>query len=166
MNSSLPFSFKTGSEAKAEANYLSHEASREERGCFMVYHPTCLDVLIVNDKMDKRKLKHSARLLEISNSLTSTNLEGLKFLCRDVIPAGRAEKITRPFELFSALEQLNMLSEKNRIFLAAILNIIGRIDLSNKLLQIQGKKNVLSLFNEILCLIFIAKSSLHETISW
>lgn len=78
-------------------------------------------------------------LLELSNSLTSSDLEGLKFLCRDVIPAGRAERITRPFEFFSALEQLNMLSEENRDFLASKLIAINRNDLRNKLLGIQGK---------------------------
>ena len=78
-------------------------------------------------------------LLELSNSLTSSDLEGLKFLCRDVIPAGRAERITRPFEFFGALEQLNMLSEENRDFLASKLIAINRNDLRNKLLGIQGK---------------------------
>ncbi|KAL9959172.1 hypothetical protein ACROYT_G036266 [Oculina patagonica] len=81
-------------------------------------------------------------LLELSNSLTSSDLEGLKFLCREVIPAGRAEKITRPFEFFSALEQLNMLSEENRDFLASKLIAINRNDLRNKLLGIQGDQNV------------------------
>lgn len=85
-------------------------------------------------------------LLDLSNSLTSTDLEQLKFLCRDVIPAGRAEKITRPFEFFSALEQLNMLSEENRDFLASKLIAVNRNDLRNKLLGIQGKNiNFLSL---------------------
>jgi len=85
-------------------------------------------------------------LLDLSNSLTSTDLEQLKFLCRDVIPAGRAEKITRPFEFFSALEQLNMLSEENRDFLASKLIAVNRNDLRNKLLGIQGKNiNLLSL---------------------
>lgn len=80
-------------------------------------------------------------LLDLSNSLTSSDLEQLKFLCRDVIPAGRAEKITRPFEFFSALEQLNMLSEENRDFLASKLIAVNRNDLRNKLLGIQGKKS-------------------------
>ena len=78
-------------------------------------------------------------LLEISNNLTSTDLDGLKFLCREVIPAGRAERITRSFEFFSELEHLNMLSEENRDFLASKLIAINRNDLRNKLLGIQGK---------------------------
>lgn len=86
-------------------------------------------------------------LLDLSNNLTSTDLEGLKFLCRDVIPAGRAERITRPFEFFATLEQLNMLSEENRDFLASKLIAINRNDLRNKLLGIQGRNiNLLSLY--------------------
>ena len=46
-------------------------------------------------------------LLELSNSLTTADLQELKFLCGDVIPAGRLERINRGFELFGALEQLN-----------------------------------------------------------
>jgi len=80
-------------------------------------------------------------LLDLSNSLTSSDLEQLKFLCRDVIPAGRAERITRPFEFFAALEQLNMLSEANRDFLASKLIAVNRNDLRNRLLGIQGKNS-------------------------
>lgn len=82
-------------------------------------------------------------LLEISNSLTTPDLQQLKFLCGDVISAGVAERITRGFELFSALEQRNMLSEKNRDFLASKLIAIKRNDLRNKLLGIQGDRNVM-----------------------
>ena len=78
-------------------------------------------------------------LLELSNSLTTADLQKLKFLCGDVIPAGRLERINRGHELFGALEQLNMLSEKNRDFLASKLMAVNRNDLRNKLLRIQGK---------------------------
>ena len=79
-------------------------------------------------------------LLELSNSLTTSDLKELKFLCGDAIPPGRAEKITRGFELFGVLEQLNMLSEENRDFLASKLIAINRNDLRNKLLGIQGRR--------------------------
>ena len=91
-------------------------------------------------------------LLELSNSLTISDLQELKFLCGDVIPAGSAERITKGFELFGALEQRNMLSEENRDFLASKLIAIKRIDLRNKLLGIQGK-NLLKQVN-----IFLSKS--------
>ena len=78
-------------------------------------------------------------LLELSNSLTTENLQELKFLCADVIPAGRLERITQGIELFGAMEELNMLSEENRDFLASKLIAVNRNDLRNKLLGIQGK---------------------------
>ena len=56
-------------------------------------------------------------MLELSNSLTTADLQRLKVLCGDVIPAGRLESINQAIELFGALEQLNMLSEENRDFL-------------------------------------------------
>ena len=101
-------------------------------------------------------------LLELSNSLTSSDLEGLKFLCRDVIPAGRAERITRPFEFFAALEQLNMLSEENRDFLASKLIAINRNDLRNQLLGIQGMDHV-----NVIChmkLLFVLTTKIHVAI--
>ena len=82
---------------------------------------------------------YRALLLNISNHLTSEDVTGLKYLCVEVIPAGRAEKITRAFEFFSELERLNLLSEENRDFLASKLIAINRNDLRNKLLGIQGK---------------------------
>ena len=82
---------------------------------------------------------YTSLLLELSNSLTTTNLQKLKFLCGDVIPAGRLERINRGIELFGVLEQLDMLSEENRDFLASKLIAVNRNDLRNKLLGIQGK---------------------------
>lgn len=76
-------------------------------------------------------------LLELSNSLTTENLQELKFLCADVIPAGRLDRITQGIGLFGAMEQLNMLSEENRDFLASKLIAVNRNDLRNKLLGIQ-----------------------------
>ena len=52
---------------------------------------------------------YTSLLLELSNSLTTANLQKLKFLCEDVIPAGRLERINRGIELFGVLEQLDML---------------------------------------------------------
>ena len=82
---------------------------------------------------------YTSLLLELSNSLSTANLQKLKFLFADVIPAGRLERINRGIELFGALEQLDMLSEENRDFLASKLIAVNRNDLRNKLLGIQGK---------------------------
>ncbi|XP_078344509.1 uncharacterized protein LOC144630097 isoform X2 [Oculina patagonica] len=83
-------------------------------------------------KMSDRQ--HRRRLLEIAKSLISSDLDDLKFLCKDLIPAGEGEKITRPLEFFDRLEQLNLLSENNLGFLAEKLTDIKRIDLSCKLI--------------------------------
>ena len=95
-------------------------------------------------------------LLELSNSLTSSNLKQLKFLCRDVIPDGTAEKITTPLEFFVFVEQLNILTDSYRDFLASKLREIHRNDLCEKLLKKQGKMH--SLFNTGLLLLFVAST--------
>ena len=79
------------------------------------------------------------RLLEISDSLVSPELKKLKYICIDCIPEGKAEKIEDAFELFLALEHGGKLSPKYRDFLASKLIAINRIDLKNKLLEIEGK---------------------------
>ena len=78
-------------------------------------------------------------LLELSNSLSIADLQDLKFLCGDVIPAGRLERIAQGIELFGAMEQFDVLSEENRDFLASALIAVNRNDLRNKLLEIQGE---------------------------
>ncbi|XP_048575655.1 mitogen-activated protein kinase kinase kinase A isoform X2 [Nematostella vectensis] len=77
-----------------------------------------------------------ALLLKISDELTSENFSSMRFVCRDVIPAGRLEHFRRPIDMFVEFERLNRLDEKNRDFLASILVQIGRPDLRNLLLEI------------------------------
>ena len=77
-------------------------------------------------------------LLEISNEITNEDLAKLKFLCGDVIPFRTLEGMSKPFELFIALQQGNLLSEQNREYLASKLSYVNRVDLSNKLLGNQG----------------------------
>jgi hypothetical protein len=80
-----------------------------------------------------------ALLLDIAQHLRQDELNRLKFACSGFIPAGRAEFITRPHELFLELERMGKLSENNRDFLAVTLIKIGRNDLRNKLLRIPGE---------------------------
>ena len=77
-------------------------------------------------------------LLDISNEITNADLAKLKFLCVDEIPFRTLEGMSKPFELFTALQQGNLLSEQNREYLASKLSHVHRVDLSNKLLGIQG----------------------------
>ena len=109
-----------------------------------VFHPVW-----INGKMDMYRAVYRSLLLKLSDSFTSLDLKKMKFICRDVIPDGRAELITEPFELFIALEQRNLLSVEKLDFLASKLEDIDRNDLRKKLLEIQGKNNALSLFNEV-----------------
>ena len=78
-------------------------------------------------------------LLDISGHLTTDDVAELKFLYKEYIPTGKAQKITNVIELFSELEQLNLLSDKKRYFLASKLIAIGK-ELGKKLLGIQGSQ--------------------------
>ena len=74
-------------------------------------------------------------LLQLSNNLTRKELQALKFLCGDVVPRDKLEKINHGFELFEALENRHKLSVRNRHFLASKLIAVDRTDLSNQLLE-------------------------------
>lgn len=77
-------------------------------------------------------------LLQLSNNLTRKELQALKFLCRDVVPRDKLEKINHGFELFEALENLKKLSVRDRDFLASKLIAVNRTDLKNQLLEMEG----------------------------
>lgn len=77
-------------------------------------------------------------LLQLSNSLTGRELQGLKFLCQQFLHEYELETINHGFQLFQALEQLGMLSPRDRNFLASKLIAVGRFDLKNKLLGMEG----------------------------
>ena len=79
-------------------------------------------------------------LLDISGHLTTDDVKELKFLCKNHIPAGKAQKITDAIELFLELENLGLLTDKKREFLASKLITIGKEPLRDKLLGIQGKE--------------------------
>lgn len=75
-------------------------------------------------------------LIQISKDITSRDLNELKFACDYFIPAGRAESIVQPIQLFSEMKRQNKLSENNKEILADLLADIGRVDLQMKLLKI------------------------------
>lgn len=80
--------------------------------------------------MDPYRLK----LLSISNEITERELVELKFVCKQHIPVGVLERISRPLELFDELENRNLLTPDNKEFLAAILAGINRLKLRDDLL--------------------------------
>ena len=88
-------------------------------------------------------------LLSIAKDLTDEDLENLKFLCEGTIPTGHLEAILQPRQLFTELIRCCALSDENKDPLASLLFHIGRHDLRNRLLGVEGGKmnNVLFWFN-------------------
>lgn len=79
--------------------------------------------------MDPYRLK----LLSISNGITENELVGLKFICKDHIPVGILEKVTRPLELFNELENRNVLGPSKTEYLGTLLAGISRLELRDEL---------------------------------
>ena len=77
-------------------------------------------------------------ILQLFNSLTSKELQQLKFLCGDVLSRSELETINFGYELFEALENQNELSVANKDFLASKLIAVNRIDLREQLLGLEG----------------------------
>lgn len=77
-------------------------------------------------------------LLSISKELNDDDFKNLKFLCEGTIPFGRLEAISRPQELFIELMHSFALNNDNKDYLAVLLYHIGRHDLRNRLLGIEG----------------------------
>lgn len=80
-----------------------------------------------------------SRLLSVSNGITDHELGQLKFVCKQHIPVGVLEKIVRPLDLFNELENRNLLSQENTVFLAELLTEINRCELKEELFGVRGK---------------------------
>ncbi|XP_040002618.1 protein FADD [Xiphias gladius] len=78
-------------------------------------------------------LQFNAVLLEISNQLSTEQLENMKFLCRHVIGKKDTEKIRAGVTLFQFLTERGRLGEDNTEYLSELLKKIQRLDLSEKL---------------------------------
>ncbi|XP_029000644.1 protein FADD [Betta splendens] len=72
-------------------------------------------------------------LLEISNQLSSQQLDDLKFLCTDIIGRKHLEKTTSGRDLFRLLTERQKLGAGDTDFLCDLLNKVHRPDLSDKL---------------------------------
>lgn len=83
--------------------------------------------------------KFNAILLEISNQLTKDQLEGIKFLCRDVVGKREQEKIDSGSKLFQSLTERGKLGVDNKEYLCRLLQEIQRHDLSDKLKHFVGR---------------------------
>ncbi|KAL9986677.1 hypothetical protein ACROYT_G000851 [Oculina patagonica] len=77
-------------------------------------------------------------LLSIGRDLTDEDFENLKFLCEGTVPASHLEDVKRPRELFLELIHCCDLSDENKDPLSSLLFHIGRHDLKNRLLGVEG----------------------------
>nr|ACA30400.1 Fas-associated death domain protein [Branchiostoma belcheri]ACA30401.1 Fas-associated death domain protein [Branchiostoma belcheri] len=83
----------------------------------------------MGDTEQRRSIEFKKCLNEIGKKLTDEQLESLKFLCSDFIGRKRQEEITRPLQLFQALEERDKLRFDNTGFLKEILRTEKREDL-------------------------------------
>lgn len=84
---------------------------------------------------DVREFSQHRLLLEVDSELDSNDIENMKFLCQDVIPLSKLQKIDRGIDLFVQLEHANKISPKkgNLEMLVEILFRVRRLDLVKKL---------------------------------
>ena len=105
-------------------------------------HIRQLDFILGKEKELLRSKMESLRfrkaLLNISNMLSSQDLELLKFLCEIDVPSARMERVRSGTDLFNALEERGKLAAKNLGFLVDILRSIGRHQLIETHLKNQG----------------------------
>ncbi|XP_061671539.1 protein FADD [Syngnathoides biaculeatus] len=83
-------------------------------------------------------LPFKALLLDISNELTSGQLDHLKFLCGTMVGKRELETINSGFKLFQCLSERGKLSQDKRELLSELLKQIHRKDLSEKLASFQS----------------------------
>lgn len=77
-------------------------------------------------------------LIELSKHINSETLEDLKYLCQDVVPAAKMEKIKSARDLFQALEECGKISSNNVGYLVDLLEFEGKPQLANKLASFTG----------------------------
>lgn len=84
-------------------------------------------------------LAFNALLLEISNGLSSEQLESLKFLCKEDIKKKEQERCTAGLKVFQILTERGKLGSNNTDYLCFLLRSIKREDLSQKLQNFNGE---------------------------
>lgn len=78
------------------------------------------------------------RQLLIARDLSDEDFTNLKFLCQSFIPEGTLEDLSTPQKLFTELRHIGLLSDEKTETLASLLFHVGRSDLRNLLLGIEG----------------------------
>ena len=72
-------------------------------------------------------------LQDIDDELTTSEIDSLKFLCRDFIPEAKLEQKTRAIEIIHSLEDQLKVADDDLFLLAELLLRIQRNDLVKKL---------------------------------
>ena len=73
--------------------------------------------------MDKVRFRRA--LNRIGNNLSRQNFDDLKFVCKDVVPVARMERVRVATDLFQALEERGKLAVDDLEFLAQVLSTVG-----------------------------------------
>ncbi|XP_052235568.1 caspase-8-like [Dreissena polymorpha] len=73
------------------------------------------------------------RLININDEMGSDDIEALKFLCRDYLPASKLDKVESALEIFEYMKKAGMIDLNNVDFLLESFARIHRYDLINKL---------------------------------
>ena len=76
------------------------------------------------------------QLFAISNRLTNADVKNLKFLCADLLTRRVVEGVTKGSELFSALEDVGLLSPTNLDFLQTIMDSVSKGHLVKELKEV------------------------------
>ena len=71
--------------------------------------------------------------MQIAGKVPRTKLDDMKFLCRDVVPLARMERVRNALDLFLALEERGEISDGKSDFLVKILTCAGLTALANEL---------------------------------
>jgi len=88
------------------------------------------------DIMELEQRGFREMLINISQSLTTKDLETLKFYCADFIPLARREDIKSPLQLWAAIMENGRMSSSDTTFLQELLeNVIRRRDLLDRVIQ-------------------------------
>ena len=91
----------------------------------------------------RASLAYRKQLKQISDDLTSGEVDNLKFLTAERIPLGTRERINSAQKLFDALENLGLLKIDNMDYVIRLLQQIGRKDIITKhKLQLSGKESL------------------------
>lgn len=83
--------------------------------------------------MSSNDLKFRAQLYRLGEKLTRQDLENLTFLCRDVIPVARMERVRSATDLWQALSERGQLTKHDLSFLYTLMSSIDRVNLLDEL---------------------------------